>query len=466
MADHADFIDDDISDSNRIDSAWLNPVNRFVYRGVNPIFVTSTGSADAYVVTLPDSLLTTLVDGQKLAFKANFTNGGPATLEAVGQSSTGALAITVNGNPLSGGELVVDTYVEVAYLNGEWNIAGGASGSINNLIVNNSTTLNGVTNVNLLNPGDTFTVTTIGGTTFQIDAAGNIDMSGATSVNYLNGSVLVEDLSQEVLNLIASSAASGTIYSVRGLIAQNNSGTPNTKCDIAYDAAVTADPSTGAVTTLTAGADTNDVGLTGPALNGRDQSGAFTANDYVHFYIISNAAGTLKSTISSQTLPADGGPDLTGLTGYTRWAYTHSQFFDVSSHLVGLTVYGRLAVYTATQVALINGAATSPTSVDIAALAPDPSVCSSFTMLGGLTITTAGGGGLVTFTTQYTSTNTGSLMDVGGNMTGPNLFTINASTGTFPNVDQTFHYSTTLSNGSGPKAYAQVLSYNLKNGDA
>jgi len=100
------FVDGVITAANRIVSAWLNTVNNLVYRGTNPLYVTTTGSANAYTLTLPaTSLLTALSAGSEFTAKANFANTSATTLTVVGGSSLGPYAIQLGAAALSGGEI-------------------------------------------------------------------------------------------------------------------------------------------------------------------------------------------------------------------------------------------------------------------------------------------------------------------------------------------------------------------------
>lgn len=122
MADHAPYVDGLNTDANAMPAAWCNDVNNQVYRGVNPSYVTSTGGANAYVVTLVSSLLTTLAAGQCISFKASFANTAAATLTLVGSVSTGAIAVQVNQTALTAGAIKANDNVTVCYLNGVWNL--------------------------------------------------------------------------------------------------------------------------------------------------------------------------------------------------------------------------------------------------------------------------------------------------------------------------------------------------------
>lgn len=214
MADHVPFIDNDISQANRIDSAWLNPVNTSVYQGKNAAFVVATGAANAYTVTLPASNLAVLSDGQILVFQANHTNSGASALTVVGSASIGPTAIEASGVPTASGTITSGDVILVIYNNSVWNIlattAGAViSGSVVNLTVTNSLTVEGDSTFegNVTIEGD---LTVDGDSTFL----GDVDMSNATSVEYLDSSIDVNDLSTEVINFIISSASQSSSSAV------------------------------------------------------------------------------------------------------------------------------------------------------------------------------------------------------------------------------------------------------------
>lgn len=89
---------------------------------------------------------------------------------------------------------------------------------------------------------------------------------------------------------------------------------------------------------------TNDLGVAGPVVNGRDQAAAFTANVFVHLYWIYNDI-TLGS-LSSLAPPFPGpGPVLPA--GYARGAYAGAVLLDASANLVPATIRGRWTHYKA-----------------------------------------------------------------------------------------------------------------------
>jgi hypothetical protein len=169
----------------------------------------------------------------------------------------------------------------------------------------------------------------------------------------------------QLLNSPATQLKSSS-YSVRGLVGANNATTPNTKFDLAADAvtlkSVNGTPSRTAFGT---GAITNDVGLAGPAANGRDQAGAFSASSWIHFYFIWN--GTTLATLSSAVAPATG-PTMP--TGYTHWAYIGAVYFNGSSQLASGRMKGAWFEYLGRQSVLSAGSATTETAISLTAVVP------------------------------------------------------------------------------------------------
>lgn len=135
MAD-TNFIDNDQSLSNRIVAAWLNVVNKLAYWGRSPNFATTTGAANAQVLTLAAGSLYTAgseADGDTFSFKAGFTNSGAATLQVLpsGGANT-AVALQLNGVALTGGEIISGQTYSVTRKGSTWqlsSLAGTAFGT-------------------------------------------------------------------------------------------------------------------------------------------------------------------------------------------------------------------------------------------------------------------------------------------------------------------------------------------------
>lgn len=87
--------------------------------------------------------------------------------------------------------------------------------------------------------------------------------------------------------------------------------------------------SDGLTLTLTDVDETNNVGTAGPVAGGRDQSGAFSASSWVHFFIIHNPITNVTSSLSSASPTAPTLP-----SGYTYFAKVGCLRFNGLSQLV------------------------------------------------------------------------------------------------------------------------------------
>ena len=87
-------------------------------------YAASTGSANAYVLTLVPAL-SAYTDGRRVSFKAHATNTGPATLNVNG---LGAVAIRGRGDQsLKGREIPAGQIVEVIYNGEKWQMTSNAT---------------------------------------------------------------------------------------------------------------------------------------------------------------------------------------------------------------------------------------------------------------------------------------------------------------------------------------------------
>ncbi len=284
--DHVPFTDQDIATANRITAGWLNPVNNFVYQGKNPSFVASTGPVNAYVVTLPFSTLAALEDGQEIAFKVTLANTGPATLEVVGAGSTGVLPLQSAGVALIGGELVPGSYAKVVHLNGVWNLGGGtSSGVVTNLTVTGNTILGG-----------------------DVLFEGAVTFSPSATIDLPAGSVVLTDLSSEVITFITSQASgggggggAGGILSGTGFISFQ-SGVPNMQSNVVGATShfyVPSEGSTQSTVFLNDGSDNFEpvqVGELTQALADATKSPGASASDRIYHIFLWDDAGTVRAT--------------------------------------------------------------------------------------------------------------------------------------------------------------------------
>jgi hypothetical protein len=113
-----------------------------------------------------------------------------------------------------------------------------------------------------------------------------------------------------------------------GLVGLPNATTPLTKYDLAADAVTLRNVTDGSVVSrFVTGTLTNDLGLTGPAANGRDQSAAFTVSSWVYPYFIWN--GTTLATLTSASATAPTLP-----SGYTHVVKAGALRWNASSNLI------------------------------------------------------------------------------------------------------------------------------------
>lgn len=88
----------------------------------------------------------------------------------------------------------------------------------------------------------------------------------------------------------------------------------------------------------------------GPAVNGRDQSGAFAVSSWIHLFAIYNPttdtlAGILSASSTKPMMPS----------GYVHYAYTASLRLDASGNLIGIYLAGTKQRYASYGQALITG---------------------------------------------------------------------------------------------------------------
>lgn len=207
----------------------------------------------------------------------------------------------------------------------------------------------------------------------------------------------------------------------------------------------------------------NNVGTAGPIANGRDQSGAFTAQSWVHFYFISDGAGTL-ATVSSATAPP-GGPVMP--TGYQYWAYIGAVRFNASSQLVTTNIRGAWAHY---ETALAQTLMTSWNTVGISSASMAPFAPPNSTAWDFMTrMHTVGGnvasGNTATFSVaNITGFSTGDIhLDLGSITAG---ILHNSTRGVIANKDGRVYYRYSIAGAySGTSDDAiWVAGYKLPNG--
>lgn len=289
----------------------------------------------------------------------------------------------------------------------------------------------------------------------QMDSGQSLD-SGLTAVNL---SILRAD------HLAIPSFVTANTCT-RGLIGSVNAATPLTKCDLSADA-VTLRNAAGALTTrFSTGSLTCDLGLAGPAANGRDQSAAFTANSWVYLYFIWN--GTTLATLASTTAPAS----FTGSTlptGYTHWAFATALRWNASSNIIpayakGASVFYDIALGGVNRV-LSAGQATTMTAVSMAGFVPPVASRAHANFLLSVVHNVAG----ADFQALYRPTGATQAGILAGDaicqVSGVQVISLNSAqvvVGTSQQIDYKISAAPATSGG----VYIDVLGFTVPNGDA
>lgn len=161
-------------------------------------------------------------------------------------------------------------------------------------------------------------------------------------------------------------------YGVTGLIGANNAATSTTQFDVSANIAVLRNPTDTPILIFSnTGTLTNNVLTAGPAANGRDQAGAFSANSWLHLYFIAKVDGSGLATLSSTVAPPTG-PTLPST--YTHWSYCGAIRYNATPVLLPTRFAGSLATYgiaTGGEIRILSaGKATTMTAVDASAYVP------------------------------------------------------------------------------------------------
>jgi hypothetical protein len=201
------------------------------------------------------------------------------------------------------------------------------------------------------------------------------------------------------------------------------------------------------------GALTIDPGTAG--LNGRDQAAAFTANQDLYAYWISN--GVFIRGVWADSAPPTG-PDLTTLpafAGYTHWCPILPAKWTAGAAFIPATVRGSHVFYDAAQNVVADGLAITETAVSVAAFVP--AAAPTWTaLLGGYTSGTANN---LRFRIK-----TGLDYDVPGMVypiPGPTREQV-----TWPNLGQQYFYLYAVAPGATAGHYGYVRGYTVANGSA
>lgn len=110
----------------RIVTAWAQAVNDWIYKGRNPVYVTSAGTGSAYTVTLPaTSFYSVYTAGDRFSWKAHAESGASATLTLIGASTLAAKNLLLAGSAVVAGAIQIGDIVEVTYDGTSFQITGG-----------------------------------------------------------------------------------------------------------------------------------------------------------------------------------------------------------------------------------------------------------------------------------------------------------------------------------------------------
>jgi hypothetical protein len=203
-------------------------------------------------------------------------------------------------------------------------------------------------------------------------------------VKYTNAPIISERLTDKISQAtgdaryvtVGSINPQQSAMNVRGARCANNTSTPNTQFDIAAQSVTLRDASGNTVVQFSPAAKTNNIALSGPAANGRDQVGAFANSSDVHFYYIWGSSPGLN-TISSAFGPTDAntfglwggvGPQMP--SGYTHAAYIGTATLDSSGNLQRIRIAGSDVFYDARKQVLNAGTSTTEATVSCSAFVP------------------------------------------------------------------------------------------------
>lgn len=299
---------------------------------------------------------------------------------------------------------------------------------------------------------------------------------GTTKLTTLGGVNDVSSIGTEkvIFELISNATANGSIIvtrippnqgipAINGILVQNDATTPNTKLNVAIGLNCWVnmfDVSGGGqcLGMYNQFGITVDAGLAGPAANGRDQSAAFGASQFLHLHAIGGrgtiTAGILSTNSQAPTLPS----------GYTHSCYIGTYFWDASSHFLRFHQMDDRVSYDGRQLALNAGAATVDTAVSVSSLVPSGATDFDVNVESwGVTADGTGAAISVLHLGFLSGIDTHQL--VTDFAVGPSTAT-RLPTGdiTFPNISQQFYYHHQIVVGNAPAATIIVRSYRVPNG--
>lgn len=246
---------------------------------------------------------------------------------------------------------------------------------------------------------------------------------------------------------------------IKGLT--GNTGVSGTTATFTAAEILMRNPSTGgSLLALNAGPLVCNINTAGPAANGRDQAAAFGNNSWVHFWFISDGAGTIATLASisatAPTLPA----------GFVASAYIGAVRLGAGT-LASVRFLGAKTLWDSSQIALTNGQATTMTAVNVAAFVP-PNALAFDIMIRDFVCTPAAGNGLYDVTQTLSATSTGTMFRLG--FSGVQSSAFNASTGgqmyQMPNLGQQYYYLVATGASNPVSSTHHISAYINPNGGA
>lgn len=300
--------------------------------GGTPVFIggTSTGAANAQVVTPVVPTTFGLTVSYVVVFIAGFTNSGATTLNVAASGVKNVYQMTragpaaMVGGEIEAGQIVVVVYDGTQFQMVSPNANAALYDTAGDLVVPGALTSTGV-----FTQSSTAYEALPNGTTGQrpgSPAAGMFRYNSTLgTVEFYNGTAWAQPIS-----------ANPIPGAFQNLAIKNNAGTPNTQIDVTASSATVA-TSTGIGYLLSTVSVTINFATTGA--NGLD-TGAIAASTGYFFYLIYNPttntiAGLGSLSATAPTLPA----------GYTAFARFGASFTDVSSHFLRVIQKGRIAQY-------------------------------------------------------------------------------------------------------------------------
>lgn len=286
---------------------------------------TSTGSANAQVITVPVPTGFSLAINKRIVFTAGYTNTGTTTFNIAGTGATNVYKLTPTGSSaLTGGEIVTGSIVEAIY-----------DGTQYQLVTNNLALLGPLTSLASASPDfgtisshninltGTTTITSFGSTASTIYPVYYFKLAGAITFTY-NGTSMILPGALDIVGAAGDTGmalylgsgnwqvtaytklngqpviAAGTpLCGAIGFTMGNNSGTPNSSIDMAAGQAVML--TTGGVS-ISASSVAITVNTTVNGANGLD-AGSKGNSTWYNFYLINNGTTTAGLASTSATAP-------------------------------------------------------------------------------------------------------------------------------------------------------------------